>query len=273
MKTTHMLLLFLAVLFFPGCEKVVDVSLDTADPRLVVDASINWQQGTPGNVQVIKLSTTADYFGTGTPKVSGATIFITNSSNAVFNFVEGAEPGSYICEDFVPQINETYILTINHQGQTYTSTEKLLAAPAITRVEQNNEGGFTGQDIEVKYFFNDIPNESNFYFLEIRDPYKVIPEYGVLEDRFFQNNEMFSLYFSEDLKPADVLTLTIYGVSQDYYNYIDILLEQAGTTSVGPFATPTSTIRGNIVNQTDFGNYALGFFRLSETDVEEYTIQ
>lgn len=268
-----MILMLLAVLFFSGCEKVVDVDLETAEPRLVVDASINWQKDTPGNVQTIKLSTTANYFGTETPKVSGATVFITNSSNTVFNFVEGAEAGSYVCNDFVPQINETYVLTIEHAGQTYTSTEKLLAVPAITRVEQNNEGGFTGEDIEVKFFFNDIQGETNFYFLEIRDPYKVIPEYGVLEDRFFQNNEMFSLYISEDLKPADVLKLTIYGVSQDYYNYVDILLEQTGTTSAGPFATPTSTIRGNIVNQTDFGNYALGFFRLSETDVEEYTIQ
>lgn len=272
MKTVNVILILLLLLLFSGCEKVVDVALDTAEPRLVIDASINWQKDTPGNVQTIKLSTTAGYFDTEIPKVSGATVFITNSSNTVFNFVE-AEPGSYVCNVFVPQLNETYLLTIEHGGQIYTSTEKLLASPTVTRVEQNNEGGFTGEDIEVKYFFNDLANETNFYFLEIRDPYKVIPEYGVLEDRFFQNNEMFSLYISEDLKPGDVLRFTIYGVSQDYYNYVDILLEQTGTTSAGPFATPTSSVRGNIVNQANFGHYALGFFRLSETDYREYTIE
>lgn len=271
MKNIHTILML--ILVCSSCEEVVDVDLATAEPRLVVEASINWQKGTPGNVQTIKLSTTAGYFDTEIPKVSGATIFITNSSNAVFHFVEEAEPGSYVCNDFLPQINETYVLTVEYGGQTYTSTEKLLASPTITHVGQNNEGGITGEDTEVKFFFNDIPNETNFYFLEIRDPYKVIPEYGVLEDRFFQNNEMFALYISGDLQPTDTLSFRLYGVSQDYFNYMDILLEQAGTTSAGPFSTPTSTVRGNIVNQTDFNNYALGFFRLSETDFNDYIIQ
>jgi len=273
MRTIHTILMLLLLLGFSGCEQVVDVDLSTAEPRLVVEASINWQKGTAGNVQTIKLSTTTGYFATEIPKVSGAIIFITNSSNTVFNFVEEDEPGSYVCNDFIPQINETYTLTITYDGQTYTSTEKLLASPTVTRVEQNNEGGISGEDTEVKFFFNDLVDESNFYFLEIRDPYKVIPEYGVLEDRFFQNNEMFGLYISDELQPTDQLVFRIYGVSQDYFNYMDILLEQSGTTSIGPFATPTSTVRGNVVNQTDFDNYALGFFRLSESDLIEYTIE
>lgn len=261
------------LLILAGCEEVVDVSLETAEPRLVVDASINWQKGTAGNVQTIKLSSTAGYFEGETVKVSGATVFISNSVGTVFNFVEEGQPGSYVCNAFLPQIGETYFLTIEHDGQTYTSTEKLLAAPSITRVEQNNEGGFTGEDIEVKYFFDDLQDDTNFYFLQINDPYKVIPEYGVIEDRFFQNNEMFALYVSEDLKTADTLAFTLYGVSQDYFNYMDILLEQTGSTSAGPFATPTSTVRGNVVNTTDFDNYALGFFRLGEIDYLEYIIQ
>lgn len=273
MKNLQTIFILLLIPFFSACEKVIDVDLDTANPRLVVDASINWQKGTLGNVQVIKLSTTAGYFEDEIPRVSGATVFITNSSNTIFNFVEETEPGTYVCNDFLPQINENYTLTIAYDGQTYTSIEKLLAAPIITRVEQNNEGGFTGEDIEVKYFFDDLQNETNFYFLEIRDPYKVIPEYGVLEDRFFENNEMFALYVSEDLQPTDHLIFRLYGVSQDYFNYMDILLEQTGTTSVGPFSTPTSTVRGNIINQTDFNNYALGFFRLGETDYSDFTIQ
>jgi hypothetical protein len=273
MKLINTIVAAMFLIILSGCEEVVDVGLETADPRLVVEASINWQKGTAGNVQTIKLSTTTGYFDTVIPKVSGATVFVTNSGSTVFNFIEESEPGSYICNDFLPQINETYQLTVIYEGQTYKSTEKLLASPSVTRVEQNDEGGITGEDMEVKFFFDDIVNQTNFYFLEIRDPYKVIPEYGVIEDRFFQNNEMFGLYISEDLKPTDTLTFRIYGASQDYFNYMDILLEQAGTTSAGPFSTPTSTVRGNIVNQDDFNNYALGFFRLGETDFNEYVIQ
>lgn len=273
MKTIRLAIILLLTLGFAGCEKVVDVDLAAAEPRLVVEASINWQKGTTGNLQQIKLSTTTGYFEPTVPTVSGAVIFITNSSNAVFNFVEETEPGTYVCTNFLPQIGETYTLTIQYDGQTYASTEKLLASPSVTRVEQNSQGGISGEDMEVKFFFDDIQNETNYYFLEIRDPYKVIPEYGVIEDRFFENNEMFGLYISDELKPADLLSFRIYGVSKDYFNYMDIMLEQAGSTSFGPFATPTSTVRGNIINQTEFNKYALGFFRLSETDFNDYIIE
>ncbi len=84
---------------------------------------------------------------------------------------------------------------------------------------------------------------------------------------------MFGLYFSEDLKTGDTLKFTLNGVTLNYYNYMNILLAQTGTNSAGPFSTPTSTIRGNIINQTNFNNFALGYFRLSKTEVKEYVIQ
>ena len=82
----HYLALILITISFSSCEDVVDVDLNTAKPRLVIDASIKWQKGTSGNEQKIKLSTTTDYFSNVIPVVSGATVFITNSSNAVFDF-------------------------------------------------------------------------------------------------------------------------------------------------------------------------------------------
>jgi len=81
------------------------------------------------------------------------------------------------------------------------------------------------------------------------------------------------LYFSEKLKPEDTLTYTMSGISQQYFNYMNILLAQTGNSSTGPFSTPNSTVRGNIVNQTNFDNFALGYFRLSETVIEEYVVE
>jgi hypothetical protein len=259
--------------FIFGCEEVIDIDLATAPPRLVVEASINWDKETPGNEQFIKLTTTTDYFSTTIPPVSGATVFITNSTNVVFDFIESSEAGIYECSNFIPVIDETYTLTIIYDGETYTSTEKLLKTPEIKRVEQNNEGGILGEDIELRFVYDDIPNETNFYLQQIDDPYKAIPEFGILEDRFFQNNEMFGIYFSDQFVPGDVVTFTLNGVNQNNFNYMNILLAQTGTNSAGPFSTPTSTIRGNVVNQTNFDNYALGYFRLSERARVSYTIE
>lgn len=271
MKNIKPLFILFTFLILVSCEEVVNVDLNTASPRLVVEASINWDKDTDGSQQFIKLTTTTDYFSSTIPTVSGATVFITNSENIIFDFIEGSNPGIYECATFLPVINETYSLTILYEGETYIATDKLLATPPIKRIEQKNDGGILGDDIEVKFFYDDIVNEDNFYLQQIDDPYKVIPEYGILEDRFFQNNELFGLYFSEELKSGDELTFTLNGITQNYYNYMNILLNQTG--SGGPFGTPTSTIRGNVVNQTNFDNFALGYFRLSERARVTYTIE
>jgi hypothetical protein len=100
MKTSNIILLLLFFSFL-SCEKVIDVDLATGEPRLVIEASINWFADTNGNEQSIKLSTTTDYFSNEIPPVSGATVFITNSSNQTFTFTEDGTAGTYKCYNFI----------------------------------------------------------------------------------------------------------------------------------------------------------------------------
>ena len=111
MKNIKYLLLLLIALSFSACEKVIDVELNNAPPRLVIDAFIKWTKGTTGNEQKIKLSTTAPYFSNTIPTVSGATVFITDSNNK-FVFTEIAGTGDYLCTDFTPLLNGNYTLTV-----------------------------------------------------------------------------------------------------------------------------------------------------------------
>lgn len=275
MKNIKYILLLLTTVFFTGCEKVVDVDLDTAAPRLVVDASINWVKGTDGSQQRVKLTTTTGYYSKEIPVVSGATVFITNSTNnTVFNFTETPGTGEYLCNNFVPQIGDTYILTVVHDGQTYNATEKLYAVPEISRVVQDNEGGFLGEDIEVRFFFMDNGLEDNFYLVRFDTDVLPYADYDVLEDEFFQGNEMFDFIDHEDFKAGDVVGLNLYGISERYYNYMTILISMVeGGAGSGPFQTPPVNVRGNIINQTNDKNFALGYFRLSESDKIDYTIE
>ena len=52
-----------------------------------------------------------------------------------------------------------------------------------------------------------------------------------------------------------------------------ILLQQIEEQGGGPFETQPATVRGNIINQTNPDNFALGYFRLSEVDEFIYTIE
>ena len=69
------------------------------------------------------------------------------------------------------------------------------------------------------------------------------------------------------------IKFTLHGISQRYFNYMNILIGISGGLSNGPFSTPPATVRGNIVNTTNPNAYALGYFRLSEVDVRNYIVQ
>jgi hypothetical protein len=263
-------------LFFASCEDKVNVDLDTANPKLVIDANIQWQKGTPGNEQKIKLSTTTDYYSNVIPAVSGATVTIQDISSLtaiIFPFIEIPNTGEYVCSSFVPVINHEYLLTINYNGQTYKSTEKLLATPTIDNIEQTTVQGFGGDEIQVKFFYQDNGAEDNNYLIGVKNSSLAIPEYGVLKDEFFQGNQMFGFYTDDNLEPGKQLLFSLQGISTRYYNYMNKLLNIAGSGGGSPFATPPATLRGNIINQTDENNYPLGYFHLSEIDTRNYVVQ
>ena len=124
MKKILYIIAILTTVLTSSCEDVVHVDLDTAKPRLVIDGSLQWQKGTVGNDQKIKLSTTTGYYDTTIPSVSGALVSVTNSDNVTFTFTEEV-PGSgiYLCHNFVPEIDKTYVLTVVLNGETYNATE------------------------------------------------------------------------------------------------------------------------------------------------------
>lgn len=274
MKNIKYILLILTVVFFVSCEDVVDVDLNTGTPRLAVDASINWVKGTDGSEQKIKLTMTGSYYENTVPVVSGATVFITNSTNTVFDFIETPGTGEYVCTNFAPVVGINYTLTIVHNGETYTASEKLYPTPVLEAPVQKNDGGFTGDEVELTYYFQDNGAEENFYVARIDTDIYPFPHYGALKDEFEQGNKMTLILSDEDFKTGVPVGVQLYGVSERYYNFMMILISVTeGGTGSGPFMTPPVNARGNIINQTNENNFAMGYFRLSESEVVDYTIQ
>lgn len=268
MKILNILLLLLTISLLTSCEDVIDVDLNTSPSKLVIEASIDWEKGTDGSQQIIKLKTTTSYYSTTLPVVSGATIFVTNSTDDVFNFIETSTLGNYVCENFVPEINEIYTLNINNNGELYTATEKLYSVPSIAgNIEQNNEGGSNSDVIEVKFFYQDDGSEDNFYMNGFESQRTPFPEYSTVSDKLFQGNQMYGVFHNENTVIGDAIDIKLYGISNRYYNYMFKLLEAADGGGI------SSTIRGNIINQTNSTNYALGYFRLSEVDAVLFEVQ
>lgn len=260
----------LFVLLFLSCDKVVELDLESGDPKIVIDAEIIWVKGTSGNQQSIKITRMAPYYSPTTPKVSGAQVRVENSKGDVFTFNE-SEPGIYVCTNFVPAIDMEYKLFVNVDGQTLTATEKLIAVPPVEKVDQEFMPDITGEDlIVVSFYYKDPANQANYYLTDYKSKLAAFPEYTSTSDEFVNGNEIVEKFSDADLKPGIVLDITHRGVSKNFYNYMNLILE---VTNSNPFAATPGNIRGNIVNTTNANNFALGYFRVCEANKINYVVK
>lgn len=273
MQTLKYIIAIIVLVLLVSCEDVVDVNLTTAAPRLVINASINWQKGTDGRTQKVLLSTSTDFYSNVIPVVSGATVKITNKNNFIFNFLETQNTGEYVCINFVPVIGETYVLTVTYKNEVYTATETLQSVTKIDTITQVNNSGFSGKDYEVQVFFSDPP-AVNYYMVKFFPDFLKAPVFEAGGDEFTNGNKKSWSYSSTDLKAGNTIAITHYGISKNYYNYMNKLISISGSSGGGsPFQTPPATLRGNFINQTNVENYALGYFSLGEIDIQNYKIE
>lgn len=263
-------ILFLAIISsLYACEDVVEVDLDEIDSRLVVEASILWQKGTDGKQQFIKLTQTTGFFEDDIPAAEGASVMISTEDGTEIKFEE-IKPGIYNTDEFQPELNAEYELEIIYNAEIYRATEKLLPVASIEFVEQNNSGGFGGDNIEVKAYYTDPPDEDNYYLAKFL--YEDL-SLQIYDDEFTDGNLTFAYFTSDNLFSGDEVQFELQGISRRFYEYLFILRSQSGTSGGGPFQTQPTTVRGNLMNVTDPDNFAFGYFRLSETDFLDYIIE
>lgn len=262
-NTNFLFLSLFTLMTLSSCEDVVDVDLDTGQSTIVIDAEILWQRGTDGSLQTITISKMTDYYTQEVPKVTGAEVFIENHNGDRFEFQDIGN-GTYRCSNFIPELNTSYTLRVAAEDHIYTATETMKSVPEILDVVQTVEQGFSGDDeIEVEFTYQDPENETNFYLSDFATNILFYPEYVLTDDDLFNGNIIKNEFSDEDLKTGDTVKITHRGISEQFYNYMNLILE---TTSGNPFATPPGNIRGNILNENSQGDYALGYFRLSQSE-------
>ncbi|MGB6268598.1 MAG: DUF4249 domain-containing protein [Olleya sp.] len=256
-----------------NCEDVIDLKVPTSDPKLVIEASLNWFDGTDGSEQEIKLTLSAPFFDSDVPPANNAIVIVEDTNGNSFNFIEESNSGIYKTTSFIPEINQEYTLNINYNGETYLGTEIMTSVTPIDYIEQNNEGGFSGEDIELKAYYTDPENIKNYYFYEFISD---IPEYPILEvydDEFTDGNQIFAFYTEEDLQADDEVIINNYGVTEQFYQFMFLLLQQTADDGGGPFETQPATVRGNCVNITNPDNFPLGYFRASQAYQFTYIVE
>lgn len=261
MKSINVVLLLLCSGLFISCLDVVEVDLEEATPRLVVDASIKWQNGESPNQQLIQLSKTRNFYDDEVAWVSGAQVMITDEDNQQFSFQETA-PGQYETSEMQATIGKNYQLSINVEGQSYSANERLVNRTLIDTIIQGEEGGFSGDEKEVVVYFFDDPEEENYYLTRFKTDFLAFPEIDLQSDEFNNGNQMSASFSSEDLASGDVVEIEFFTISKAYHDFLFKLLLQTGSAG-GPFQAQPASVRGNVVNIENLENSPFGYFSIS----------
>jgi hypothetical protein len=274
MKKYLYILSLISITFF-SCEDVVDVDLETAQERLVIEAMIKWEQETIGNEQIIKLTKTSSFYNNQLIHATGATVIVTNiDTSQVFNFIE-TEDGIYATDSFEPILNNKYQLEVIYNDEVYKATETLFEAPEIIEITQSTEEGFSTEDPEIVLSFQDFLDQDDFYrisFIQTRGDDVLEDERYTYDSRFESNNVLSDFFESDTFKVGDQFIISVTKVSKQFYNFINVLEEQEDS-GFGPFSSPPVNVKGNCINTTNESHYPYGYFGLNQISTEVYTFE
>jgi hypothetical protein len=272
------IVIFISAILIIACEDVIDVNLQTVSPRLTIEASLDWEKGTIGNEQTIKLSTSTPYFDTtSNASVNNASVIVINN-NSLDEFVfTNQNNGEYISTNFIPVINQSYTLEVIYNGEQYSATETLMPVVDIAEVIQSNEGGFDNNSLDVNVLFDDPVDINNYYLIKFKEQGDLLPRLFDIDDEFRDGNRIKVFYEKdedsdeEEFVRGNIIDIGFFGISRDYFNYINLLILQSEGNGV--FGQTPAIVKGNCVNIDNAGNYAHGYFRLTQVVRTSYTFK
>lgn len=292
MKKIFALSLFLVALVFVSCETVIDPTLESADPVLVVDA---WLTAHPKD-QVIKLSQTQPYFQSSTPiGITGAVISLRNDRNfRTFSFLETATPGSYQWQPSAPtdslgQLGDSFTLSISVGSDNYTSVAKIGRVPKIDSITftYQEPSGIIPEHYLGEFWAKDPVGAGDAYWIKawkndtlLLKPSEInlafdagFTEAGGIDGITFispirQGISPFEVddegTFISPYSPGDSVYVEIISLNKAAFNFlleVSIQTDRPGGFAE-LFASPFANVSTNVFNSNPNGKKAVGFFNI-----------
>ncbi|MDO6430612.1 DUF4249 domain-containing protein [Flavitalea sp. BT771] len=249
--TARLLILLLAT-GGPACKRTIQVQLDDAPSRIVIEGDITNEAGP----HLVKITRTVNFSDLNTfPPVTGAAVQISDSTGGLSYALTEASPGRYETSAFTGKPGHTYSLVVQADGQQYTAVSTMPALVPLDSVSFALNTDFNGKkDLNAVVNFQDPSGIVNYYqFIEYLNG-KMIPNTFVFEDRLSDGRYIEQPLFNDSayLKRGDTLQLKMYCIDRNIYNYFFSLLQVTANNGFQA-ATPNNPI-------TNLTGGALGYF-------------
>lgn len=262
MALTRFALFFLLASFITGfyaCVETIDIDLNSAAPRLVVEGIVN---NGPGPYYV-RLSKTVNFDEPNDfPPVSGALVIISDDAGNADTLTElSSFPGLYESHTLLGTPGRTYYLEITAENQLYTSRSEMPAAIPLDTLSYYSTNSVNGANILVVPVYQDIAGETDYYrFVEYVNGWKrnkIFLKNDNGYDGVINQRPLFAV--GNKIEPGDTVMVEMQHISQDVYAYFHGLSQQ-GSSSLNQSATPS-----NPPSNID-GENVIGYFSAFSVD-------
>jgi hypothetical protein len=245
----------LTIFTIPGCQKIINVDLNEAAPRIVIEGLISDSLG-PYNVRISK---SGSYFNQPVlPPVSGAEVIITDNAGSTDTLKE-MSPGIYVTSKIIGVSGRTYTLKVLSESIEYVGSSMMLShvnIDSLSLVKSPSQyfdfGGNSRNEkhFEIHCFFKD-PLEKNFYRIKVYSKDTTQTENYRLYDDQYTNGQETELRVAR-VSVADTFRIELLSLDKQTYGYYHTLEELLHTNPIFG-STPANP-------DANFTNGALGYF-------------
>ncbi|MDE3251852.1 MAG: DUF4249 domain-containing protein [Bacteroidota bacterium] len=243
--------LFILLISFYACTKVISVNLNDAAPQIVVEGIITDEPG-PYQVQISK---TVNFSASNIfPPVTGATVRITDNIGAVTDLLTETSPGIYTTHIIHGIPGHTYRLDINTGSQTYTATSTMPLPVALDSITFQHTARVSKVEIRTVPNFQDPRNIKNYYSFTQTVNGRRLKNTFVFDDRL-SDGRYINVALRTDssyLNIGDTVLLKMNCIDKAAYDYF-FSFEQISGNNNFQSASPSNPV-------SNLSNNALGYF-------------
>ncbi len=253
-------IVLLAVLGLVSCEKVIDVDLNSADPRIVIEATLD-----DSRECVVRLSRTVDFDQKNIfPPVSGAFITLSDGTGKVDSLREEGNGYYHAITVFDAYYGKTFTLTVSVEGKVYLASSTMPPPIEIDSLSfETMSFGETSTEV-VNVHFQDPEGIKNYYrFVETYDLFEPQKYIFITDDRLQDGQSITASLFSPDTvsRSGMLVRVMLHCIDEGVYEYLRtaaMITGREGESSASP-ANPVSNFSGGVLGYFSASSVRSGY--------------
>lgn len=259
LRYLKMSLILVGTITIISCEKVIEVNLREAEPRLVIEGNIT----TDASRNKVTLTTSGGYFdNSAVQPVKNAVVRVIDE-NGNSEVLQEVSPGEYYMNSITGSENTKYSIEVEVDGTIFTGEEYLpVAVPIDSLYYEIDDFSPPGNDEEgdrynLKLTLSDPPDTMNFYRIVTYINGELVAGggfsyYRVLEDELIDGLTFTLTIRGTEARVTDTVYVELQSIGSNTYLYFEGL-NDAVYGGGGPGSTPYNPT-------TNLSGDALGYF-------------